>query len=211
MLENIIFNIWFWVFCFVLGTITQGIGKAKGRDNCFWWGFAFGIIGLVIVICMKSNDLYSKLEKLQSLKDAGTIDEVEFEVYKSDILKENNYNRRYGNNNEGTGILAVIIIIVAIILCVIIFPNVFGTKNKIEFLQEEVQELIEENWKENGVYGYTIEKDLVVTHKDGNTYSGIIQIKYLGKSIQITGEIIYDGKYVQWIPDRTNIMYQLLY
>lgn len=80
--------------CCAWGFATRAIGKSKGKDNCFWWGFFLGLIGLVIVLCITSKsatssnniDNYEALEKLQKLKESGAITEEEFEESKKKIL-----------------------------------------------------------------------------------------------------------------------------
>lgn len=48
---------------FAWGSWTSSIGSRKGRDNCFWWGFLLGLLGLIIVLCMSD---YSSSEYYDS-------------------------------------------------------------------------------------------------------------------------------------------------
>lgn len=77
--------------CCAFGFATRAIGKSRGKDNCFWWGFFLGLIGLIIVLCItndskKDTDNYEAIEKLQKLKESGAITEEEFEESKKKIL-----------------------------------------------------------------------------------------------------------------------------
>lgn len=88
------------IFVFVLqgcvwGIATHCIGKSRGHQNCFWWGFFLGLIGLIVVICLKDNTTISSnvdnveaLDKLQKLKENGTISEAEFEESKKKVLSK---------------------------------------------------------------------------------------------------------------------------
>ncbi len=85
-----------WLVC---GFICEYMGKNKGQKNCFWYGFLLGIIGIIIVACLKDRsgevqnevgtnlNKYDQLEKLQQLKNNGTLTDAEFEVEKSKLLK----------------------------------------------------------------------------------------------------------------------------
>ncbi len=77
------------------GVVTYYIGKSRGHQNCFWWGFFLGLIGLIVVLCLKDNtttssnlDNVEALDKLQKLKENGTISEKEFEESKKKILSK---------------------------------------------------------------------------------------------------------------------------
>lgn len=86
------------------GIITWLIGRAKGF-NGFFYGFCLGIIGFIIVLCLKNknisanqivnpinvksdnqNDKYANLEKLYNLKENGTLTEEEYEKEKKKIM-----------------------------------------------------------------------------------------------------------------------------
>ncbi len=87
-----------WLIC---GFICEYMGKNKGQKGCFWYGFLLGIIGIIIVACLKdksgeiqnetntsvNTNKYEQLEKLQQLKNNGTITDAEFEVEKAKLLK----------------------------------------------------------------------------------------------------------------------------
>jgi len=36
------------IFALLFGWWSNYIGDKKGRDNCFWWGFLLGWIGVII-------------------------------------------------------------------------------------------------------------------------------------------------------------------
>ncbi len=82
-------------WCSIWGIATQSIGNSKGIKGCFWWGFFLGIIGLIVVACLKDNtttsnnvDNVDALDKLQKLKESGTISNEEFEQSKKKILSK---------------------------------------------------------------------------------------------------------------------------
>lgn len=82
-------------WCCIWGVATQSIGNSKGINGSFWWGFFLGIIGLIVVACMKDNSTVSNksdnveaLDKLQKLKENGTISEAEFEDSKKKLLSK---------------------------------------------------------------------------------------------------------------------------
>lgn len=77
------------------GVATYYIGKSRGHQNCFWWGFFLGLIGLIVVLCLNDNTTTSSnsnnveaLDKLHKLKESGAISENEFEESKKKILSQ---------------------------------------------------------------------------------------------------------------------------
>lgn len=79
----------------IWGIATQSIGNSKNISGCFWWGFFLGIIGIIVVACLKDNttvtnnsDNVEALDKLQKLKESGAISEQEFESSKQKILNK---------------------------------------------------------------------------------------------------------------------------
>ncbi len=78
----------------VWGIATHCIGKSKGQNNCFWWGFFLGLIGLIVVICLNNTqtrtntDNVEALDKLQKLKENGVITEQEFQEKKKNLLSK---------------------------------------------------------------------------------------------------------------------------
>ena len=73
------------------------MGKQKGQKGCFLYGLLLGIIGIIIVICLKDKseeiknnnnaNKYEQLTKLQQLKNSGAITDVEYEIEKAKLLK----------------------------------------------------------------------------------------------------------------------------
>ena len=90
----IIFIISYTFFGIIWGLATQSIGKSKGHQNCFWWGFFLGLIGLIVVVCLnpKTNnqnnliDNIDALDKLKRLQENGAITKEEFEENKKVLL-----------------------------------------------------------------------------------------------------------------------------
>ena len=89
------FVILVWIGC---GCLCEYLGNLKGQKGCFLYGLLLGVIGIIIVLCLKDKsgeinnsnkgtNKYEELEKLQKLKDDGTITDVEFEVEKQKLLK----------------------------------------------------------------------------------------------------------------------------
>lgn len=86
------------VFCLqgsIFGIATYYIGKSRGQQNTFWWGFFLGIIGIIVVLCLPDNsainnnlDNIESLDKLQKLKESGVISKKEFEEGKKKILSK---------------------------------------------------------------------------------------------------------------------------
>lgn len=65
------------------------------KKSSFFYGLLLGVIGIIIVACIKnsenkkkiySGNKYEDLEKLQKLKENGTITDEEFEIEKSKLL-----------------------------------------------------------------------------------------------------------------------------
>ena len=111
-------------------------------------------------------------------------------------------------NNKGITLTQLIIIVCIIIFITIFLPRILG--HSIEEIAKETQRLIEDDWKEKGI-SVTILEDMSLTKKSGNEYSGMMKIMYEGKTIQLTGTVIYDGETIQWQPDQQNLLYQLLF
>ena len=79
-------------FCFLWGYITKRI--LKNSKGSFALGFFLGLIGVIIAACIKPKEVtvnnsnkYENLEKLQKLKENGTITNAEFEIEKEKLLK----------------------------------------------------------------------------------------------------------------------------
>lgn len=66
-----------------------------------------------------------------------------------------------------------------------------------EDLAEEVKASIEETYSSNGYSGVAIES-VMLTHKGGNEYTGIVKTLEEGVPFQYTVEVIYDGNYIKW-------------
>lgn len=84
-----------WIFC---GCLCEYLGNLKGQKGCFLYGLLLGLIGVIIVLCLKDKskeisnennkyDKYEQLERLQKLKEGGTITEEEFEAEKNKLLQ----------------------------------------------------------------------------------------------------------------------------
>ena len=80
----------------IFGVICEKICYEKARnENGFYYGYFLGVIGLIVAIALKDNKAssvedntkYDELEKLQKLKDAGTITDEEFKKEKEKILQ----------------------------------------------------------------------------------------------------------------------------
>ena len=86
------------------GWMSALVGRPKDIKG-FWYGFFLGIIGFIIVCCMKdrservntatvmvnnnqenSENKYETLEKLYKLKDEGVLTEYEFNKEKNKIM-----------------------------------------------------------------------------------------------------------------------------
>ena len=120
----IIFIISYTLFGIIWGFATQSIGKSKGHQNCFWWGFFLGLIGLIVVVCLNpktinQNNLFDNidaLDKLQRLKENGAITEEEFEENKKILLNgiENKEDKNYGKYTNSNIIKFIITFLVII-------------------------------------------------------------------------------------------------
>lgn len=92
----IILVIAIWIAC---GFLCEYLGNLKGQKGCFLYGLLLGFIGVIIVLCLRdksgeiennkdnTSNKYEDLEKLQKLKESGTITEKEFEMEKQKLLK----------------------------------------------------------------------------------------------------------------------------
>ncbi len=81
----------------ICGYITRKI--LPSNKNAYWVGFLLGIIGIVVVICIRptnstinntsnsNKNKYVDLERLAELKQSGILTEEEFEIEKTKILK----------------------------------------------------------------------------------------------------------------------------
>ena len=83
------------IFAVIWGFICEYLGNQKGQKGCFLYGFLLGIIGLIIVCCLKDKNpgkniyinKYDDIEKITKLKEAGVITQEEFEPEKEKLLK----------------------------------------------------------------------------------------------------------------------------
>ena len=64
-------------------------------------------------------------------------------------------------------------------------------------LAEEVKMSMEETWEKEGITGMKIES-FILTHKEGNEYSGILETTEDGESFKYTVQVIYDGDNMNW-------------
>lgn len=103
-----IFIISYLISGIVFGAICEAIKK-----NTFFWGFLFGIFGVLIVACTKGSNSnlsnYESLEKLENLRKNGTITQAEFDIERNKIMSE---------NKSGIGAITLIVIIVIIVFLV---------------------------------------------------------------------------------------------
>lgn len=77
--------------------LSRYIGIKKGIYTGYVWGYFLGLIGFIVVCVLKGEETeiqkennsnkYEDLERLQKLKESGTITEVEFEIEKAKLLK----------------------------------------------------------------------------------------------------------------------------
>lgn len=78
--------------------LSRYIGIKKGIYTGYVWGYFLGIIGFIVVCVLKSEDTepqkesnsnkYEDLERLQKLKESGTITESEFKIEKAKLLRQ---------------------------------------------------------------------------------------------------------------------------
>ena len=80
-----------WIAC---GFLCEYLGNLKGQKGCFLYGLLLGVIGVIIVLCLKDKsgeiapaNKYDELAKLQQLKENGIITDAEFEIEKAKLLK----------------------------------------------------------------------------------------------------------------------------
>lgn len=81
------------------GLFTKHI--LPNKKGSFFYGLLLAIIGVIIAICIKNREnntyktnKYEDLEKLQKLKEQGTITNEEFENEKSKILNGGKYESK---------------------------------------------------------------------------------------------------------------------
>ena len=103
---------WIWIVVIVgiliyglfFGVICQLIASSKHRLG-FWWGFFFGIIGVIITACLpplkEGDDIYrdvrdnkyENLAKITELHEKGALTDEEFESEKQKLLADNSAER----------------------------------------------------------------------------------------------------------------------
>lgn len=77
--------------CISFGLFTKHI--LPNKKGAFFYGLVLGIIGVIIAVCIKNRkntykgNKYEDLERLQKLKENGTISGTEFEIEKAKLLK----------------------------------------------------------------------------------------------------------------------------
>lgn len=111
-------------------------------------------------------------------------------------------------NQKGMTLVDITIIIAIIILCIILIPNL-NLSSKTERIAKETQQMLIDDWRQKGM-NVTVIEDMIITKKQKNEYSGLIKIRYQGRTIQLTGTVICDGRSIQWQPDTQNLLYQFL-
>ena len=139
----IIFIFSYAFFGIIWGLATQSIGKSRGHQNCFWWGFFLGLIGLIVVVCLnpKTNnqnnliDNIDALDKLKRLQENGAITKEEFEENKKVLLngienKEDKNNGKYTSSN----IIKFIITLGVIVNSLYVIAKII-TGNQFEFIE----------------------------------------------------------------------------
>ena len=139
----IIFIFSYAFFGIIWGLATQSIGKSRGHQNCFWWGFFLGLIGLIVVLCLNpktnnQNNLFDNidvLDKLQRLQENGTITKEEFEENKKVLLNgiENKEDKNYGKYTN-SNIIKFIITLGVIVNSLYVIAKII-TGNQFEFIE----------------------------------------------------------------------------
>ena len=139
----IIFIFSYAFFFFFLGLATQSIGKSRGHQNCFWWGFFLGLIGLIVVVCIKTKtnnqnnliDNIDALDKLKRLQENGAITKEEFEENKKVLLNgiENKEDKNYGKYTN-SNIIKFIITLGVIVNSLYVIAKII-TGNQFEFIE----------------------------------------------------------------------------
>ena len=139
----IIFIFSYAFFGIIWGLATQSIGKSRGHQNCFWWGFFLGLIGLIVVVCLnpKTNnqnnliDNIDALDKLKRLQENGAITKEEFEENKKVLLNgiENKENKNYGKYTN-SNIIKFIITLGVIVNSLYVIAKII-TGNQFEFIE----------------------------------------------------------------------------
>jgi hypothetical protein len=88
----------------------------------------------------------------------------------------------------------------AIIWCVLfaanlVITNVAPVSNRLSTtdLAVIIQAEYVKNWREQGM-DIVVTKALTITHKSGNSYSGVMTVSYFGMDMQWVLDITYDGK-----------------
>lgn len=87
----------FLIYTMLFAYLSRLVGVRKGIENGYIWGLFLGILGFIVVCALQGNQnlikkdnttyKYEDLERLQKLKDSGTITNEEFETEKRKILK----------------------------------------------------------------------------------------------------------------------------
>ena len=139
----IIFIFSYAFFGIIWGLATQSIGKSRGHQNCFWWGFFLGLIGLIVVVCLnpKTNnqnnliDNIDALDKLKRLQENGAITKEEFEENKKVLLNgiENKEDKNYGKYTN-SNIIKFIITLGVIVNSLYVIAKII-TGNQFEFIE----------------------------------------------------------------------------
>lgn len=139
----IIFIFSYAFFGIIWGLATQSIGKSRGHQNCFWWGFFLGLIGLIVVLCLNpktnnQNNLFDNidvLDKLQRLQENGAITKEEFEENKKVLLNgiENKEDKNYGKYTS-SNIIKFIITLGVIVNSLYVIAKII-TGNQFEFIE----------------------------------------------------------------------------
>ena len=64
-------------------------------------------------------------------------------------------------------------------------------------LAEQVEISMVETWEEQDVQGLEVES-LILVHKSGNEYSGVLKTIEDGENYSYTVSVVYDGEYFSW-------------